>query len=100
MMTPEQANQFFTDYGSVIWYIFLTAAFLAAFVKAWPFIAKVVKTVEIISSLPEKFKHVYETLGVLQQGLKAVEHEVKTNGGSSIKDAVLRIERRLDALSK
>jgi hypothetical protein len=28
----------------------------------------------------------------------SVEHEVKTNGGSSIKDAVRRIEDRLDSI--
>jgi hypothetical protein len=99
-MTAEQTTQFLNDYGPVIWFVFLTILFLSAIVKAWPFIAKVVKTVEIISSLPEKFKYVHETLGCLQEGLKAVEHEVKTNGGSSIKDAVLRIEKRLDTLTK
>jgi hypothetical protein len=99
-MTAQQTAEFLNDYGPVIWFVFLVVIFLAALVKAWPFITSVVKTVEIISSLPEKFKYVHETLGVLQQGLKAVEHEVKTNGGSSIKDAVMRIEKRLDTLSK
>jgi hypothetical protein len=99
-MTAQQTAEFLNDYGPIIWFVFLLVISLAAIVKAWPFIAKVVKTVEIISSLPEKFKYVHETLGCLQEGLKAVEHEVKTNGGSSIKDAILRIEKRLDTLSK
>jgi uncharacterized membrane protein len=97
-MTPEQANQFFTDYGSIVWYIFLTVAFFAAFVKAWPFIASVVKTVEIITELPDRFKHIDTKLDTLELRLISVEHEVKTNGGSSIKDAVKRIEERLDTL--
>jgi hypothetical protein len=99
-MTTEQATEFLNDYGPFIWFVFLTVIFIGAIVKVWPFITSVVKTVEIISSLPEKFKYVHETLGQLQEGLKAVEHEVKTNGGSSIKDAVMRIEKRLDTLSK
>jgi hypothetical protein len=99
-MDTQQANQFFMDYGPIIWFVFLTIAFIATLVKAWPFITSVVKIVEIITSLPEKFKYVHETLGCLQEGLKAVEHEVKTNGGSSIKDAILRIEKRLDTLGK
>jgi hypothetical protein len=99
-MTPEQTAEFLNDYGPIIWFVFLVIISLAAIVKAWPFIASVVKTVEIITSLPEKFKYVHETLGELQEGLRAVEHEVKTNGGSSIKDAVLRIEKRLDTLTK
>jgi hypothetical protein len=97
-MTPEQANQFFTDYGSVIWYIFLTIAFLAAFVRAWPFITSVVKTVEIITELPDRFHRIDEKLDTLEIRLISVEHEVKTNGGSSIKDAVRRIEERLDTI--
>lgn len=99
-MTPEQANEFLLNYGPVIWFVFLTVIFLAAIVKSWPFITSVVKTVEIITSLPEKFQYVHDKLECLEQGLKAVEHEVKTNGGSSIKDAVIRIEKRLDNLGK
>lgn len=97
-MTTEQANEFLIDYGPVIWFFFLAALFMATLVKAWPFIANVVKTVEIITSLPDKFQYVHDKLECLEQGLKAVEHEVKTNGGSSIKDAVIRIEKRLDSL--
>lgn len=97
-MTPEQAGQFFTDYGPIIWFIFLTVVFVAAIVKVWPFIASVVKTVEIITELPERFDHVYNKLDTLEIRLMSVEHEVKTNGGSSIKDAVKRIEDRLDSI--
>ena len=95
-MTPEQANQFFTDYGPVIWFVFLGVIFIAALVKAWPFITSVVKTVEIISNLPEQLSYIHEKLDTLEIRLISVEHEVKTNGGSSIKDAVKRIEDRLD----
>jgi hypothetical protein len=99
-MTAEQANQFLADYGQILWFAILTVASIGVLVKAWPFITAVVKTVEIISSLPENYKAVFERLGSLEQKLRAVEHEVKTNGGSSIKDAVLRIEKRLDNMSK
>ena len=95
-MTTEQANAFLLDYGPVIWFIFLGVVFIAAFVKAWPFITSVVKTVEIISSLPEHLQFIHEKLDTLEIRLISVEHEVKTNGGSSIKDAVKRIEDRLD----
>jgi predicted PurR-regulated permease PerM len=95
-MSSEQANEFLVDYGPVIWFVFLTVVFLAAIVKAWPFISSVVKTVEIITELPERFDHIYNKLDTLEIRLISVEHEVKTNGGSSIKDAVKRIEERLD----
>ena len=95
-MSTEQANEFLIDYGPIIWFVFLTIVFIAAIVKAWPFITSVVKTVEIISSLPEQLTYIHDKLDTLEIRLISVEHEVKTNGGSSIKDAVKRIEDRLD----
>ena len=86
------------DYGPVIWFVFLSVFFVAVLVKAWPFITSVVKTVEIITELPSRFEHIYEKLDTLEIRLMSVEHEVKTNGGSSIKDAVKRIEDRLDTI--
>jgi hypothetical protein len=95
-MTAEQANQILIDYGSIIWLVFLAVVFIAALVKAWPFITSAVKTVEIISSLPDHLRYIHDKLDTLEMRLISVEHEVKTNGGSSIKDAVKRIEDRLD----
>lgn len=95
-MTPEQAGTFLSDYGPFIWVISITVLFIAGVVKMWPFITSVVKTVEIITELPERFQHIYDKLDTLEIRLMSVEHEVKTNGGSSIKDAVKRIEERLD----
>jgi hypothetical protein len=95
-MTAEQANEFLMNYGPVIWFVFLSVVSIGLLVKAWPFITSVVKTVEIIGSLPEKFQYVHDKLESLEAAVKVVEHEVRTNGGSSIKDAVKRIEDRLD----
>jgi hypothetical protein len=97
-VTPEQANQFLLDYGYYVWFVVLTVGGLAVFVKAWPFISSVVKTVEIITELPSRFQRIDEKLDTLEIRLMSVEHEVKTNGGSSIKDAVKRIEERLDSI--
>ena len=88
-MNPEQASQFLMDYGPIIWTVFLITALVATLIKIWPFISKVVHTIEIISELPDR-------LDKIEARLMGVEHEVKTNGGSSIKDAVKRIEDRLD----
>ena len=95
-MTTEQANEFLVDYGPIIWFVFLIVVFLAAIVKAWPFIASVVKTVEIITNLPDQMAYIHEKLDTLEIRLINVEQEVKTNGGSSIKDAVKRIENQLN----
>jgi len=89
-MTTEQASQFLMDYGPIIWTLFLIVGILAAIVKVWPIISKLVKTIDIIAELPER-------LDRIELRMANVEHEVKTNGGTSIKDAVKRIE---DHLSK
>ena len=90
-MTPEQASQFLMDYGPIIWTVFLILALLATLIKIWPFVSKAVKTIDIISELPDR-------LDKIEARLMGVEHEVKTNGGSSIKDAVRRIEEHLNKI--
>jgi len=90
-MTPEQASQFIMDYGPIIWTVFLITVIVGALIKIWPFISKVVHTVDIIAELPER-------LDKIETRLKGVEHEVKTNGGTSIKDAVKRIEDHLNKI--
>lgn len=97
-MDNQQANQFLMDYGPLIWFIFLTIVSIAALVKMWPFISSVVKTVEIITELPERFQHIDKKLDTLEMRLINVEQEVKTNGGASLKDAIKRVEDRLDTL--
>ena len=90
-MTPEQASQFLMDYGPIIWTVFLIVVFVGALIKIWPFISKVVHTIDIIAELPDR-------LDKLESRLMGVEQEVKTNGGSSIKDAVKRIEEHLNKI--
>jgi len=90
-MTPEQASQFIMDYGPIIWTVFLIIVIVGALIKIWPFISKVVHTIDIIAELPER-------LDKIETRLKGVEHEVKTNGGTSIKDAVKRIEDHLNKI--
>lgn len=90
-MTTEQASQFLMDYGPIIWTVFLITAIIGVLVKIWPFISKVVHTIDIISELPDR-------LDKIETRLMNVEHEVRTNGGSSIKDAVKRIEDHLNKI--
>lgn len=87
-MTTQQWNQFMLDYGPVIWFIFLAIAAIMIIVKSWPFISGVVHVVEIIQELPERLDRIEERIGM-------VEKEVTHNSGSSLKDAVKRIEDRV-----
>ena len=90
-MTTEQASQFLMDYGPIIWTVFLITAIIGVLIKIWPFISKVVHTIDIIAELPDR-------LDKIETRLMNVEHEVRTNGGSSIKDAVKRIEDHLNKI--
>jgi hypothetical protein len=87
-MTATQLNSFMTDYGPVLWVIFLTFVGISILVKSWPFIKGVVKTVEIIEQLPVR-------LDRIERQIATVEKEVLTNSGSSLKDAVKRIEAKI-----
>tara|TARA_R110000851_G_scaffold55439_1_gene130082 strand:+ start:769 stop:1011 length:243 start_codon:yes stop_codon:yes gene_type:complete len=79
------------DYGPIIWTVFLVVVTVGAVVRVWPYISKLVHTIEIIAELPDR-------LDKIEGRLKDVEQEVKTNGGSSIKDAVKRIEDHLNKI--
>jgi len=76
------------DYGPIIWTVFVIVVSLGILIKIWPIISKIVRTIDIINELPQR-------LDKIEARLENVEHEVKTNGGSSIKDAVKRIEEHL-----
>lgn len=87
-MTTQQWNQFMLDYGPFIWFLFLSAVTISVVVKSWPFVRGLVHTVEIIQSLPER-------LDTLENKIAAVEKEVTHNSGTSLKDAVKRIESKI-----
>jgi len=87
-MTPEQLNAFMNDYGPILWAIFLTFLGISIIVRSWPFIRGVVKTVEIIEQLPSR-------LDRIEERIERVEKEVHTNSGTSLKDAVRRIEMKI-----
>jgi heme exporter protein D len=95
-MTPEQWNQFMTDYGPFIWFTFLTFAIITVIVKAWPLIKATVKTVETLQGLDERLKRIESNLGMVIEKVYLVQNEVTLNSGTSLKDAITRIEKRLN----
>ena len=62
-------------------------AAVVAIVKVWPFISNAVDIVDALVKLPDLAKKVDE-----------IHHEVHYNNGSSVKDAVTRIEQRLGTI--
>lgn len=87
-MTGQEFNNLVNDYGWVVAILLVVVAFFTMIGKAWGSIVKFVKVVDILIDLPEKLQSI-------EDKLHNVEHEVMTNSGTSIKDAVKRIEDRL-----
>jgi hypothetical protein len=88
-MTGEQFNALVTEYGWVIAVSIVLFGFFAMLGKAWNSIVKFVKVVDILIDLPDK-------LQAIEDKIQGIEHEVTTNSGTSIKDAIKRIEERLN----
>jgi hypothetical protein len=88
-MTSQEFNNLVADYGWVVAVTLVVVGFFSMMGKAWGSIVKFVKVVDILIDLPDK-------LQAIEDKLHNVEHEVTTNSGSSIKDAVKRIEDRLN----
>ncbi len=88
-MTSAEFNTLVAEYGFVAAVVVATGLFFGTLAKVWPAISKFVHTVDIIVSLPTNLAEIHEKLD-------RVEHEVMTNSGSSLKDAVRRIEDRLN----
>lgn len=57
--------------------------------KAWPLLRRLVHTFDLIESLPAR-------LDSLEGKVNAIVHETTYNGGTSMKDALRRIEHQLE----
>lgn len=88
-MTSEQFNTLVAEYGWVVAISMVIIGFFTMLGKAWNSIVKFIKVVDILIDLPDK-------LQTIEDKIQNVEHEVTTNSGTSIKDAVRRIEERLN----
>lgn len=67
--------------------------------KAWPFLRKVTHFFDDLMGEPERpgvpeRPGIMSRLETIEGRLGGVEHEVKTNHGSSLKDAVKRVEQK------
>jgi hypothetical protein len=87
-MTSQEFDNLVSEYGWVVAVSVVVIGFFTMVGKAWGSIVKFVKVVDILIDLPDK-------LQAIEDKLHTVEHEVTTNSGTSIKDAVRRIEERL-----
>lgn len=70
------------------------AALLFALYKLWPIVVKFVETVNALSDLPAKL----EKIDSIDTQVQDIHHETHFNSGTSIKDAMLRVENKVDEL--
>ena len=82
-MTEEQVTLLFGDvtFAQVLLWLFAAAALLWLAVRAWPWLVRFVTLVNALGDLPAKLALVDE-----------IHHEVKPNTGTSLNDAVRRVE--------
>jgi len=80
---------------------------LAFIVKTWPFIRKFFNIVDALTALPEYMTATRafmdttdEKLDKQYQDITDIRHEVQYNNGSSVKDAVSRIENAVQDLTE
>jgi uncharacterized protein YoxC len=72
---------------AVLWLV-AAALFIGVVVKLWPFVRNAVAIVDALVQLPPLAKQVAE----MKAQIDGIHHETHKNDGSSIKDAVDRVE--------
>ena len=70
-------------------------AVLAFVVKAWPFIRNTFRILDALAQLPDFIERTDETLKAQKVTIDEIHHEVNYNNGSSVKDAIHRLEVQL-----
>lgn len=95
-MSEDQLRALVGDLSAVqlvLWVLAIIA--LALFlVKVWPLVTKFVATVNALADLPAKLAKIDS----IEAQVKDIHHETHFNSGTSIKDATVRIETKLEGL--
>lgn len=72
--------------------------FIAFVRKTWPVLKRFVLTVNSLQNLPEFMQRTDDTLAKQDGELALIKHEVQYNNGSSVKDAIRRVEQGVAGL--
>lgn len=76
----------------VFWAIAI-AALIGMLIKFWPLLTNIVVIVNALVSLPKFMEGTTATLEAQNSKIAEIHHEVNYNNGSSVKDAVHRVEQ-------
>lgn len=96
MTVPEWLEFLLADTSAlqlVFWAVAIVAL-ITALVRLWPFLKNAVQIVDALVQLPALAKRVT----AMQGQIDSIHHETHTNNGSSIKDALGRVEKGVSGL--
>lgn len=82
---------------AAVWVIGFFALFTFV-VKAWPFIRSFFQILDALVKLPGFIMKTDKFMDETAKSVKDIHHEVQFNNGSSVKDAVQRIENKVSEL--
>ena len=94
-MTWQQFLNLLDTYGPIAAVIAVLIVGILLLWKLWPFIRRAVKVIDSASTLPEELEKLHTKIDTLGTDVAAVKHEVQTNNGSSLKDAIGRSEKSI-----
>lgn len=84
----------------IIFWIILIVALLLFLRKLWPSISKMVKLIDALGQLPDFMSRTDTTLKAQDVKIDDIHHEVHYNNGSSVKDAIRRVEETSGRLER
>jgi hypothetical protein len=99
-MSLQQFSTFILDYGGVGLIILVVVFGIGALVKMWPMLVKFISVGSAVADLPETLSELSKKTEKLETTLQIIKKEVLPNGGSSLRDAVNRVEANMNDISK
>lgn len=79
------------------WVVGLCAVFIFIY-KSWPILTRFVTTINSLADLPRFMVTTAATLAAQDVKIEEIHHEVHYNNGSSVKDAIGRVEKGVAGL--
>lgn len=98
-MSLDQFSDFIVDYGGMGLIIIIFVVGIIFLYKSWPVLAKVIRVGSEIADLPETIAHLRTDISDISIQVKTIQKEVLPNGGSSLRDSVMRNEKKVLDLS-
>lgn len=99
-MSLQQFWTFVLDYGGAGVIILIVVFGIGAIVKMWPMLVKFISVGSAVADLPDTLSTLSEKTEKLEATLQIIKKEVLPNGGSSLRDAVNRMEANMHDISK